>query len=264
MDWASLELEDLGLDDCANLLSGQKKSANSWKIGENTLRLLDESEPIIITFPRAGRHWLMLALECYFQESISYDNSLWSDNSLPNKICFVHEDQCDKGYPPLQNYLCVYRKDIVSCTFSNLWKQYVAIYTPDNRDRLEGLRREKSGDQFLIQQLETTIAWFHKYHPLFSNRNVKEILTFEEMLEDMPGALRKVCNFLGEEYQEEDARRVVRECTKEAVAACVEPGEANLTPHYKELQDTFRKDHSEMIIHYLIEKDPRMVEVIGK
>lgn len=257
MDW------DLG--DISKYINfdSSRKSENTYRIPENTYDLIQADAPIILTYPRSGRHWLMLALECYFKESISYDDSPWSNNELPTKILFLHEDQVNEGYPPVDNYMCLYREDIVAPIFSYMWKAQVFAYTPDNIDRAEELRAERATDAYLIEYLDFTVEWFQKYHPTLNDRNVIDVVTFEEMCKDLPFVIERVCSFLDEEYREEDVQRVLRECTKEVCAAYTEPFEINLSSRYKALRQAYREEYSEYILSYIFNKEPRLEGIIN-
>ena len=252
MDW------DLGDITVYLDLDGVRKSANTYKIPESTADLIQTSTPVIVTKPRSGRHWLMLALECYFRESISYDDSPWSDNALPEKVVFVHQDQ--PTYT-CNDYICVYRRDITSCVFSHMWKRQVFAHY-EEKHRVADALEERASLPFLNNHLDWAVHWFRTYHPDLNARNVCDVITFEEMCQDLPSVIERVCSFLNEEYREEDAQRVLRECTKEVCATCCEPSEINLTSRYKELKHEYRGEYSEHILSYMLSKEPRLVGII--
>lgn len=255
MDW------DLGDISKITVFNGPNKSSNVYKIDSNTKLLQQKGTPTIITFPRAGRHWLMLALECYFRESISYDDSPWSNNCLPEKILFVHEDPIKDI--PINNYICMYRKNIVSCVFSYMWKEQVFAYTPDNINRVEELRKERASIEYLNKYLDFVIKWFITYHPSFNNRNVFAVTTFETMCTDLSFVIKLVCEYLNEPFKIKEAQRVIKQCTKEEVASLVEPFEVNLTSQYKLLQKQFIQEYHSYIMNYLLEKEPRLIHVLN-
>lgn len=256
MDW------DLGDIDKFAVFNGDRKSTNTYQTGENANRLLKLGAPVVVSFPRSGRHWLMLALECYFKESISYDDSPWSDNSLPSKMLFMHEDPNPEQFTQLNNYLCLYRRDIVSCIFSHMWKaQIFSHYDANNESDIQKLRNQRAGDSFLIEHLDFITSWIRTFHPRFSSRNVVGVVTFEDMQRDLSDVLARVCEFIGEDYIPEEAARVNRECTKEVISELTEPFQVNTSDHYQNLRSDFRENYNDFIHDYFKQQSPELLNV---
>lgn len=256
MDW------DLGDVDKFAVFNGARKSANTYLINENANRLLRKGVPVVVSFPRSGRHWLMLALECYFKESISYDDSPWSNNELPSKILFMHEDPDPRQFPQLDNYLCLYRRDIISCVFSHMWKaQIFAYHDGRNEEEIQTLRCQRSDDAFLKEHLDFVASWVGDFHPKFSSRQVADVITFEDMKNDLGSVINKVCLFLKEDYVPESVLRVEKECNKEVISDLTEPFQVNTTGHYGELRLSFRENYSDFIRDYFKRKDPGLLSV---
>lgn len=258
MDW---DLSDLGN---IAVFNGPRKSKNTYRIHEDAKRLLNLGVPVVLTLPRSGRHWLMLALECYFRESISYDDSPWSDNSLPNKLLFIHEDMNPEIYGPIDSYLCLYRKDIVSCIFSNIYKSQVfALYEATSEEEIKQRRSHISSEGFLLEQVEFHCDWFKKYHPSFCNRDVVDLITFEDLQSDICDVIRRMCLFLKEPYIASEAARTQVECTKEKIASLTEPFEVNMSEQYKNLRFQFRSEYEDLIYENLFQRLPGLKTVLG-
>jgi len=163
--------------------------------------------PFIIGFQRCGRHWMSLVLECYFQQPFVLEDTPWSDNSPMVWPRVLYEHNFPEEDYPATNFLVQYRKDPVAVVFSYTYRTFLGSFRPTYK--YAGEIDFESSD-FPLGRAKDYGEFLDKY--LFQLKP-KDFYTYEDMMQDMPSVLRKICSLVDEDFNEESCARVIREVT---------------------------------------------------
>jgi len=213
--------------------------------------------PFLISFPRSGTHWMMIVLECYFQESIVTEDTPWSDNQrIWPKILVVH-DLIDEDYPAT-NFIVKYRKDPVAAVFSYAYKHVLSSFHP-NPLHAHGAKSDWETPEFFMLRARQYAEWLDKY--LF-RLEPKDSYTYEDMLQDMPSVLRKICSFLDEEFDEESCARVLREVTREKCRELLPTHQMYRVDRYDDLKREFSSRYTDLIWDTVTSPGPHIKRIL--
>ncbi len=223
--------------------------------------LLDRypDRPFIISFMRCGTHWMSLALECYFQEAIVLEDTPWSDNKRiwPKVICLHYLPEEDYS---ATNFIVQYRRDPVAVVFSYAYKHVLGAFHPETEHVHETVCDLKNPD-FFMHRASQYGEWLDKY--LFQ-LEPKDSYTYEDMMQDMPSVLRKICSFLDEEFDEESCARVIREVTREKCRELLPGRQGYRVAEYEELKKEFYSRYTDRIWEAVALPGPHIKNILEK
>jgi len=256
--WMGIDIGPVDITTVFNKLPGQRDGENpeskeGWQwIGDTkypdpysrTLLQRYPDRPFIIGFHRCGRHWMSLVLECYFEEAFVFEDTPWSGNAKLTwpKVLYLHIFPPEVEDYPAKNFVVQYRRDPVAVVFSFAYKkQILQTFNPE-----KVLHCDLEDPTFFMVRATDYGQWLDKY--LF-RLEPKDFYTYEDMLQDMPSVLRKICSLVGEEFNEESCARVIREVTKEKCRELI-PGLSKpplRTERYEDLKREFYSRYADLI-----------------
>jgi len=223
--------------------------------------LLDRypDRPFIIGFMRCGTHWMSIALECYFQEAIVLEDTPWSDNKrIWPKVISLHNFP-EEDYPAT-NFIVQYRKDPVAVVFSYAYKHVLGTFHPETEHAHETVCDLKNPD-FFMHRASQYGEWLDKY--LFQ-LDPKDSYTYEDIVQDMPSVLRKICSFLDEEFDEESCARVIREVTREKCRELLPARQGYRVAEYEELKKEFYSRYTDRIWEAVAFPGPHIKRILER
>lgn len=199
---------------------------NNQQIIEQFLN--DSTNPLLVSFPRTGSHWLRMVMELYFKrpslvrifyypDNINYLALHTHDIDLSverENVIYLYRDPVDTIYSQM-NY---YKEDIHD-------KERIAYWTD-----LYGRHLDK---------------WLH--NETFTLK--KTVLTYEGMKENMEREFRKITDHFGEQLDRNKLAKAVARITKEEVKKKTEhdPQVVQLEYDYAAMRNDFKKKYSSFV-----------------
>lgn len=183
----------------------------------------------LVSFPRTGSHWLRMLLELYF------------DRPTLTRIFYKH---------PNERYLLLHHHDLEG---EIVRERVIYLY----RNPVDTVFSQLNYYQEDENDVHRIVYWSNLYARHLNKWLVQEqfthqklVLRYEDLKQDAVAAIKKICQFYEEPFDEGRAREACEQITKEHVRNRIEQADdrvVNAAPDYEKRRRQFRENHKDTV-----------------
>jgi regulator of replication initiation timing len=199
--------------------------------------------PWLISFPRAGSHWLRMIMELYFEKP-SLTRFFYYENAT-DFTCY-HRHDVDLSIEGCKSVIYLYRNP-PDTVYSQL--RY-------HRENIRSMTRVKYWAQLYGKHVS---KWL--FDETFTTR--KTVVTYESMKSDMHAAFKNVCDHFDCQLDHEKLDSAVQQVSKEKLKekSKDDPQVINLTPAYEKKRKLFKEGFSSVIYDTVYAQNEKLRDV---
>lgn len=219
-----------------------------YKVVDHGVNNNEKYKSTLFSIPRSGTHYLMFLISIYFEKP-----------TLPISY-FFHENrefilyQLHWYFEYAKNPICLYRKDIISVIFSNLY----FLHSDSDFDKY------KEDICFIIDRYVGHMdAWY--YERLGYNFRNKIIICYEDLVYDYENEFSKICTHFNVDFNFDRFKEIKDFLSKEEVAKRTESRNLSILRNslddnqYENKKEEFRQENFERIFNIICDKNKEYI-----
>jgi hypothetical protein len=202
--------------------------------------LKKRSNPIFVTYPRTGTHWIMTCLEEYFNQPVLFDS--YTNNEVDvSKVLIVQTHDNEARHPSWRPFLSIIRSNVIVSCREPVDAIFSWIFL--SVDESKKLNKKERVTRRALKYKAYINKWirFEK----FTER--KTIISYSNLVKDFNKEFSKAIVHLGGIVDNKKINIVKEKVTKEFVKAKY-PADISNVPDYENQREEFYKEFGDLII----------------
>jgi hypothetical protein len=198
--------------------------------------LENKDNPIFVSYPRTGAHWIMTCLENYFNRPVLYDSYVNNEVDV-EKVLLLHTHDGETGYPCFRPALSikwpnviVLHRDPVDTVFSGL--------------SLRGLHEDRES---IMEEAVNYKNFIDKWLRFEDFTKRKLIVKYDDLKNDFVGEFSRIVRYFNRRTNKKKIMKLQKTVTRELIRNKY-PHTINAMPDYDSLRKDFRNKFSGLIL----------------